>query len=169
MPRQPPLPKRLSRSRVQTHISGDLHERVDLYCARYGLKECQFFEAAAREKLEGTGDAKQLLQQLNLMSQQLELITEHSNLFVQLWMDHTPPLPPSERAALRRQTKAAYQDFVRQLATNLSGGKSFLRAYTKENLTPKLPRGAAQPADAVAPRASATAPVSSLSTSTDLS
>jgi len=155
MPRQPPLPKRLARSRLQTHISGDVHERVDLYCAHYGLKESQFFEAAAREKLEGTGDAKKLTRQLNLLSQQLELITEHSNLFVQLWMDHTPPLPQSERTASRRQTRAAYQDFVQQIVTNLTGGKSFLRAYTKDQLTAKPARGGEQPSTtAVAARPS---------------
>ena len=155
MPRQPPLPKRLARSRLQTHIPGDVHERVDLYCAHYGLKESQFFEAAAREKLEGTGDAKKLTKQLNLLSQQLELILEHSHLFVQLWMDHTPPLPQSERAASRRQTRAAYQDFVQQIVKNLTGGKGFLRTYTKDQLQPKLARGGEQPANAAAAAARA--------------
>jgi hypothetical protein len=148
MPRQRPLPKRLDRSRIQTHIKGDVHERVDLYCAHYGLTESQFFEAAAVEKLEGTGDAKELKRQLNLLSQQLEIISEHGNLFLQMWLQHTPPLPKSERDATRRPATAAYHDFLRQIATNLSGGRGFLRGYTKDHLTSKLARGNAQAAPA---------------------
>jgi hypothetical protein len=148
MSRQRPLPKRLARSRLQTHIKGEVHARVDLYCAHYGLTEGQFFEAAALEKLNGTGDGKELTRQLHLLSQQLELISEHGHLALQLWLEHTPPLPKKERDASRRQVSAAYQDFLRQITTNLSGGRGFLRAYTKEQLTPKAPRGADPPAKA---------------------
>ena len=60
MPLRTPLPKRPERSRIQTSISGGVHEQVDLYCAHHGLSESAFFEAAALEKLAGTGDAKQV-------------------------------------------------------------------------------------------------------------
>jgi hypothetical protein len=133
---------------LQTHINGEVHERVDLYCAHYRLTESQFFESAALEKLNGTGDAKELARHLKLLSQQLELISEQGNLFLQMWLESTLPLPQSEREASRRRSKATYQEFVQQLANNLSGGRGFLRGYTKAHLTPKLERSAGAPAKA---------------------
>jgi hypothetical protein len=146
MARQRPLPKRPTRSRIQTSIKGDVHERIDLYRARYGMTEARFIEAAAVDKLDGIGDAKTIGRHLAQLNQQLEVMSELMNLFVQLWMEHTPPLPQADRAASRRQTKAAYQDFVQQVVRNLSGGSGFLRAYTKDHITPKLARGVAQSA-----------------------
>jgi hypothetical protein len=129
MARQRTLPKRPTRSRIQTCISGEVHERVDLYCAHYGISEARFFEAAALEKLDGMGDAKTIARQLELMNEQLEIMSEHANLFVQMWMQNTQPLANEERDAARRQMTARYKSFAEQLIKNLSGGRGFLSTF----------------------------------------
>lgn len=128
MARQRPLPKRPTRSRVQTCISGDVHERVDLYCAHYGITEARFFELAALEKLDGMGDSKTIARQLALMNEQIEIMSEHNNLFVQLWLQNTQLFTKKEQDEARRQTTAVYQGFTQQITTNLSGGAGFLSA-----------------------------------------
>ena len=126
MSRRPPLPKRPDRSRLQTTISGDVHEQVDLYCSRYGITEARFFETAAREKLAGTGDAKSLGRQLKLLNEQLEIMSEHNHLFVQMWLRNTQLFTKEEQVSARPRTDAAYERFVRQIQMNLTGGGAFL-------------------------------------------
>lgn len=126
MSRRPPLPKRPDRSRIQTTISGDVHEQVDLYCSRYGITEAQFFETAAREKLAGTGDAKNLARQLKVLNEQLEIVSEHNHLFVQMWLRNTQLFTKDEQVAARPRTDAAYERFVLQIQKNLTGGGAFL-------------------------------------------
>lgn len=126
MSRRPPLPKRPDRSRLQTTIRGDVHEQVDLYCSRYGITEARFFETAALEKLAGAGDATTLVRQLKLLNEQLEIMSEHNHLFVQMWLRNTQLFTKDEQVAARERTDAAYERFVRQIQRNLTGGGAFL-------------------------------------------
>lgn len=147
MPRQPPLPKRPARSRLQAVISGDLHQRVDLYCAHYGITEGRFFETAAREKLDGSGDGKALARQLKELNEQLAILSEHSHLFVQMWLKNTQLFTKEEQRAARPQATALYERFVRQIQMNLTGGEGFL-GECRQRLRE------APPADDAAPRSS---------------
>lgn len=157
MARQRTLPKRPTRSRIQTCIAGGVHERVDLYCAHYGISEARFFEAAALEKLDGLGDAKTIARQLELMNEQLEIMSEHANLFVQLWMQNTPPLANEERDAARRQMTARYQIFAEQIVKNLSGARGFLSTFQQRRRTPQLQRREEQESRRSTPAATAVA------------
>lgn len=150
MARQPPKTKRPARSRLQTCISGEIHEQVDLYCAHYGLKEGRFFELAALEKIAGCGDAKSLTRLLRRISEQLEIISEHDHLFLQLWLKNTQFFTQQEQHAARGQITAHYKRFIEQLRANLTGRGSFL-GTTHEQL-----RNASRPdTPASAPKSSA--------------
>jgi len=126
MARQRPKIKRPERSRLQTCISGDIHEQVDLYCAHYGLKESRFFELAALEKIAGSGDAKSITRLLRRINEQLEIISEHDHLFLQLWLKNTQFFTKQEQQAIRGQITAHYNRFIEQLRANLTGRGSFL-------------------------------------------
>ena len=132
MARRPPLPKRNARSRLQTVISGAVHERVDLYCAHYGITESKFFETAAIEKLDGSGNAKNVSRQLKELTEQLAIMAEHNHLFVQMWLRNTQLFTKQEQQAARTQTNGAYERFLRQLRTNLTGAGAFLGEYQRQ-------------------------------------
>ena len=131
MSRRPLLPKRPDRSRLQTTIRGDVRDQVAIYCSRYGITEAQFFEAAAREKLAAIGEAKSLARQLKLLHEHLEIMSEHSHLFVQMWLRNTPLFTKDEQLAARPRTDAAYERFVRQIRTNLTEGGAFLSEFRR--------------------------------------
>ncbi len=137
MPRQRPLPKRPERSRIQTAISGDVHSRVDLYCARYGITEGRFFELAAIEKLDGVGDAKALARELKTLNEQIAILSEHGHVFFVTWLQNTQLFTPKEAEQARPQTTAAYRRFMQTLETNLSGGRTFLGSTHARLRTPK--------------------------------
>jgi hypothetical protein len=125
--------KRPERSRLQTCIAGQVHEQVDLYCARYGIAEGRFFELAAIEKLGGSGDAKSITRLLRQINEQLEIISEHNHLFLQMWLKNTQLFSKAEQAAARSQITAQYQRFIEQLQANLMGGGGVL-GTTRERL-----------------------------------
>ena len=131
MSRPVPLTKRPDRSRLQTVISGEVHERVTLYCAHYGITEASFFEAAALEKLDGSGDGKKLTQQLRRLNEQVEILSEHHHVFVQMWLRNTPLFTKAEQRTAREQTTALYELFLQQIRNNLSGARGFLREYER--------------------------------------
>lgn len=146
------LPKRPDRSRLQTVISGHVHERVDQYCSHYGITESRFFETAALEKLDGSGDAKSLARQVKALNEQLEIMSEHNHLFVQMWLRNTQLFTREEQVAARVRAKAEYDRFVRQIQTNLTKGGAFLgdcrrqlRASSGESATPASPERAPSP------------------------
>jgi hypothetical protein len=139
MPLRHPLPRRPKRSRIQTSIAGDIHEQVDLYCAHHGLTEGAFFEAAALEKIAGTGDAKQILRRFNeqrklalQLRQYVEISAELLSFFVQHSLRNTPPLPRAELVETQRQGDAAYQSLIRRIGQNLSGRRGFFEAFPSE-------------------------------------
>lgn len=131
MSRPIPLTKRTERSRLQTVISGEVHERVTLYCAHYGITEARFFESAAVEKLDGSGDGKNLSRQLRRLNEQVEILSEHHHVFVQMWMRNTQLFTKAEQRAAREQTTALYELFLQQIRNNLSGARGFLSDYER--------------------------------------
>jgi len=125
------MPKRPARSRLQTCISGEVRETVDLYCARYGLTEARFFELAALEKASGIGDAKTIAKQLTIISEQLHILSECVHLFVKMWLVNTQLFTPEERERARPHAHSLYERFLQQIQTNLTAGKGFLGDYQR--------------------------------------
>src|SRR4051812_25993135 len=141
MPLRTPLPKRPQRSRIQTSISGCVHEQVDLYCAHHGLSESAFFEAAALEKLAGTGDAKQIFRRFTEqrkialeLRQYVQIFAELLSFHVQHSLRHLPPLPKAELQDTRRRADATYRELIQRIGANLSSGRGFLDAFPSESL-----------------------------------
>lgn len=139
MPLRRPPPKRPTRSRIQTSIAGDVHEQVDLYCAHHGLSESAFFEAAALEKLGGTGNAKQIFRRFNDQRRMVLQLQHHVEIFAELLSFHvqyslrnTPPLPKAELQETRRQGDALYQSLIRRIGENLSSRRGFFEAFPSE-------------------------------------
>ncbi|HEY6724749.1 MAG TPA: hypothetical protein VI197_12000 [Polyangiaceae bacterium] len=139
MPLRNPLPRRPKRSRLQTSIAGEIHEQVDLYCAHHGLTEAAFFEAAALEKIAGSGDAKQILRRFGeqrklvlQLRQYVEISAELLSFYVQHALRNTPPLPKAELVETRRQGDAAYQALVRRIGQNLSSRRGFFEGFPSE-------------------------------------
>ncbi|HKO93161.1 MAG TPA: hypothetical protein VJU61_18525 [Polyangiaceae bacterium] len=91
------------------------------------------------------------------MNEQLEIMSEHANLFVQLWMQNTPPLANEERDAARRQMTARYQIFAEQIVKNLSGARGFLSTFQQRRRTPQLQRREEQESRRSTPAATAVA------------
>jgi hypothetical protein len=154
MPLRRPLPKRPTRSRIQTSIAGDVHEQVDLYCAHHGLSESAFFEAAALEKVAGTGNAKQIFRRFNDQRRMVLQLQHHVEIFAELLSFHvqyslrnTPPLPKAELQETRRQGDALYQSLIRTIGENLSSRRGFFEAFPSEGsqiehaLDPARPAG----------------------------
>lgn len=139
MPLRRPLPKRPTRSRIQTSIAGDVHEQVDLYCAHHGLSESAFFEAAALEKLGGTGNAKQIFRRFHDQRRMVLQLQHHVEIFAELLSFHvqyslrnTPPLPKAELQETRRQGDALYQSLIKRIGENLSSRRGFFEAFPSD-------------------------------------
>jgi hypothetical protein len=112
---------------------------VDLYCAHHGLSESAFFEAAALEKLGGTGNAKQIFRRFNdqrrmvlQLQQHVEIFAELLSFHVQYSLRNTPPLPKAELQETRRQGDALYQSLIRKIGENLSSRRGFFEAFPSD-------------------------------------
>lgn len=122
-------------------ISGEVHERVDLYCAHYGLTEAQFFEMAALDKINGTGAAKSTVTQLKALNEQMQILSEHCDVYVRMWLRNTQLFTKEEQQAASPQVVALYERFTQQIQSNLSKGGGFLDGFQQRRRTPQ-----AQPA-----------------------
>jgi hypothetical protein len=140
MPLRRPLPKRPKQSRLQTAISGAVHEQVDLYCAHYGITESAFFEAAALEKIGGTGQAKQIFARFNEQRRIAVELKRHVEIFAELLSFHvqyslrtTPPLPKAELQETRRHGDALYRSLIQRIGENLSSRRGFFESFPSES------------------------------------
>lgn len=118
MPRKPPPERRPANSRLQTYISGHVHEQVALYCAQRNWHESTFFETASVQLLEGTGDKQVLLRRLDRLDRRVQRIDEtlRASLvllheFVEVWFER------AHRST--GDTKRAHQAFMDKVTSRV--------------------------------------------------
>jgi hypothetical protein len=165
MPLRRPLPKRPRQSRLQTSIAGDVHEQVDLYCAHYGLTESAFFEAAALEKIGGTGQAKQIFSRLSEQRRIALELKRHVEIFAELLSFHVryslrtmPPLPKAELQETRRHGDALYQSLIQRIGENLSSRRGFFDSFSPEPKNDAAPHPSSPVTEASEGRSAGTRP-----------
>lgn len=134
MPRKPPPARRPENSRLQTYISGHIHDQIALYCAQRNWHESTFFETASLALLEGTGDKDVLYRRLAALDRRLQRIDEAVqstlllvHLFVEVWF---------ERAHRNGSDgKRAHRAFMDQVAERARARTRASRAARQESST----------------------------------
>ena len=129
-----------ARYRVQPRIQVDLVRRLRALAAARGSTENAIMEEALRQYLDGTSEMTLLLRDLARLGRQgarvhrdLEILSEAFAIWTKIQFSHMPAVAADDKRAARALGESRYQQFVKHLAEQYSGGKRFLDDLPRES------------------------------------
>jgi hypothetical protein len=137
------MPRAIHRGRVrlQSYVDPATADRVDRFCASMGMSESALVKASLDQYLDGTSDAALVLRRLGRLGRavernqrDLELLSEAFAVYIRLWFAHTPSVPEDAKPGARRNAESRYEQFVRHVAEQFSGGGRFLDDLPRESI-----------------------------------
>lgn len=129
-----PKPRsRGGRQMVHSRVEPDVYKRLKAYTARTGGQDSAVVNTALAQYLDKTSDTALILRRLDRVGRrqartqrELDVLSEVTTTFIQIWFAHTPSLPPDDRKAAQQSAQKRFAEMIEFVRKRISGPKRFL-------------------------------------------
>lgn len=126
-------PRRGRRQMVHSRLEAGIYKRLKAYAAQTGAQDSAIVNAALTQYLDKSSDAALILRRLDRISRrqaraqrEIEVLSEVTTTFIQLYFAHTPALDPDERKAAQQSALRRFAEMIEFVRKRLSGPKRFM-------------------------------------------
>jgi hypothetical protein len=126
-------PRRGRRQMVHSRLEAGIYKRLKAYTAQSGTQDSAVVNAALAQYLDKSSDAALLLRRLDRISRrqaraqrEIEVLSEVTTTFIQLYFAHTRALEPDERKAAQQSALKRFGEMIEFVRKRLSGPKRFM-------------------------------------------
>ncbi len=125
--------RRGGRQTVHSRLQTEVYKRLKAYTAQTGSQDSAVINTALAQYLDKTSDTALILRRLDRISRgqarahrEMEVLSEITATFVQLYFAHTPALPPDDRKAAQQSALKRFAEMIEFVRKRLGGPKRFL-------------------------------------------
>jgi predicted DNA-binding protein len=125
--------RRGGRQTVHSRLQTEVYKRLKAYTAQTGSQDSAVINTALAQYLDKTSDTALILRRLDRIGRRLarahremEVLSEVTTTFIQLYFAHTPALSADDRKAAQQSALKRFAEMIDFVRKRLGGPKRFL-------------------------------------------